>query len=167
MYRKVLLAYDGSVEGRTALREGARLAQICGAEVFLLAVADISTGMLVAEGFYPGGVVIQREAFESVLAEGVQRLRAMGFSPKARLESGDPGEQIEAVVKEIGADLVVVGHRHYGALTRWWMGSVGKHLIDHVDCSVLVARMEIDDAEFASMLRSNVDDEAGMTQNSA
>ncbi len=35
---RVLLAYDGSVEGRTALREGALLARQCGAEVFLLAV---------------------------------------------------------------------------------------------------------------------------------
>jgi hypothetical protein len=27
MYKKVLLAYDGSIEGRLALREGAKLAQ--------------------------------------------------------------------------------------------------------------------------------------------
>ena len=44
MYKKVLLAYDGSVEGRRALREGAKLAQFCGAEVFLLAVVEISSG---------------------------------------------------------------------------------------------------------------------------
>src|SRR5882724_7791095 len=36
LYKKVLLAYDGSIEGRRALREGAKLAQFCGAEVFLL-----------------------------------------------------------------------------------------------------------------------------------
>jgi hypothetical protein len=36
MYTKVLLAYDGSIEGRRALREGAKLAQLCRAEVFLL-----------------------------------------------------------------------------------------------------------------------------------
>ena len=36
MYKRILLAYDGSVEGRTALREGALLARQCGAEVFLL-----------------------------------------------------------------------------------------------------------------------------------
>jgi nucleotide-binding universal stress UspA family protein len=37
MYTKILLAYDGSIEGRRALREGAKLAQLCRAEVFLLA----------------------------------------------------------------------------------------------------------------------------------
>ena len=43
MYRKVLLAYDGSIEGRRALREGAKLAQLCRAEVFLLAVVELSS----------------------------------------------------------------------------------------------------------------------------
>jgi nucleotide-binding universal stress UspA family protein len=43
MYKKVLLAYDGSVEGRRALREGAKLAQLCRAEVFLLAVVELSS----------------------------------------------------------------------------------------------------------------------------
>ena len=38
MYKRILLAYDGSLEGRTALREGALLARQCDAEVFLLSV---------------------------------------------------------------------------------------------------------------------------------
>ena len=33
MYRKILLAYDGTLEGAIALREGAILAKQCGAEV--------------------------------------------------------------------------------------------------------------------------------------
>jgi nucleotide-binding universal stress UspA family protein len=40
MYKKVLLAYDGSIEGRLALREGAKLAQLCRAEVFLVIVGN-------------------------------------------------------------------------------------------------------------------------------
>ncbi|MCO6389116.1 universal stress protein [Aliihoeflea sp. 40Bstr573] len=50
MYGKVLLAYDGSVEGRLALREGAKPARLCGVEVFLLAVVDLSRGFVMAEG---------------------------------------------------------------------------------------------------------------------
>jgi nucleotide-binding universal stress UspA family protein len=42
VYRKVLLAYDGSIEGRRALREGAKFAQLCRAEVFLLAVVELA-----------------------------------------------------------------------------------------------------------------------------
>ena len=50
MYNKILLAYDGSIEGRRALREGARIAQLCRAEVFLLAVVEVSAGTGTLEG---------------------------------------------------------------------------------------------------------------------
>ena len=53
MYKKVLLAYDGSVEGRRALREGAKLAQLCQAEVFLLAVVEVSSIMTPEAGLTP------------------------------------------------------------------------------------------------------------------
>lgn len=141
MYGKVLLAYDGSVEGRLALREGARLAQLCGAEVFLLAVVNLSTGFVMAEGAMPGVVEHQQDAYREVLAEGVERLKAMGFSPTARLENGDPTNQITAVAREISADLVVVGHRHQSPLARWWRGSVGANLLEELNCSLLIAQM--------------------------
>lgn len=143
MYGKVLLAYDGSVEGRLALREGAKLARLCGAEVFLLAVVNLSTGFVIAEGAMPGAVEHQQDAYREVLAEGVQRLKAMDFSPTARLEFGDPASQIAAVAREIRADLVVVGHRHQGNFARWWRGSVGADLLEQLGCSLLIAQTEI------------------------
>jgi hypothetical protein len=52
-----LLAYDGSVEGRTALREGALLAKQLGAEVFLLSVLTDTGAFLFSEvGVGWGGV---------------------------------------------------------------------------------------------------------------
>jgi nucleotide-binding universal stress UspA family protein len=149
MYRKVLLAYDGSVEGRLALREGARLAQICGAEVILLAVVDFSTFVPMEAATVPI-MESERRKFEEVLAEGAQRLEALGISPTTRLEVGSPAAQIGAVAREYGADLVVVGHRRQGALARWWFGSTSSYLTDSVDCTVLIARKAISDAEFAS-----------------
>jgi nucleotide-binding universal stress UspA family protein len=67
----------------------------------------------------------------------------MGFSPTARLEFGEPSHQIATVAREIGADLVVVGHRHQSAFARWWRGSVGAHLLDDLRCSLLVAQSDI------------------------
>lgn len=150
MYHKILLAYDGSVEGRTALREGALLARTCHAEVFLLAVVDLTVGIVLGEASVPGLALQQQEAYEEILAEGVRRLRAMGFEPEARLGLGGPGEQITAVAREIGADLVVIGHRKQGPLARWWRGSVGSYLVGNLDCSLLIGRLDVpDDALFA------------------
>jgi nucleotide-binding universal stress UspA family protein len=152
LYRKVLLAYDGSIEGRRALREGARIAQLCGAEVFLLAVVEVSAGTGTLEGGLAIPISEQAEIYNKILAEGVERLKAMGFSPTARLGMGAPGPEIAGVAEEIGANLVVVGHRPSGPLARWLFGSVGTYLVKHLRCSVLVAQTEISDDQFAQLM---------------
>jgi nucleotide-binding universal stress UspA family protein len=152
MYKKVLLAYDGSIEGRRALREGAKLAQLCDAEVFLLAIVETASSVAALEV----GVMIsmdeQFETYKAILAEGAERLEAMGFSPTARLGMGAPGPEIAGVAEEIGANLVVVGHRPSGPLARWLFGSVGTYLVKHLRCSVLVAQTEISDDQFAKLM---------------
>ena len=148
LYGKVLLAYDGTVEGRLALREGARLAQLCGSEVFLLAVVELSTGLVMGESTVPGLLLQQQQAYEEILAEGVRRLTAMGFQPHSRLALGEPAQEIGAAAREVGADLVVVGHRRQGGLARWWRGSVGTQLVANLTCSLLIGRLEIGDDDF-------------------
>jgi nucleotide-binding universal stress UspA family protein len=152
MYKKVLLAYDGSIEGRRALREGAKLAQFCGAEVFLLAVVETAPALATLEGGVAISMDDQIAAYKAILAEGVERLKAMGFTPTSRLGMGSAELEIAGVAEEIGANLVVVGHRPTGTLARWWFGSVGTYLIEHLRCSVLVAQTEIDDDQFARLL---------------
>ena len=152
LYKKVLLAYDGSIEGRRALREGARIAQLCGAEVFLLAVVEVSAGTGTLEGGFVIPITEQVEIYRKILGEGVDRLKAMGFSPTARLGMGEAGREIAGVAKEIGANLVVVGHRPDGPLARWWFSSVGTYLVKNLRCSVLVAQTDIGDEEFARLL---------------
>jgi nucleotide-binding universal stress UspA family protein len=146
MYKKVLLAYDGSIEGRRALREGAKLAQLCRAEVFLLAVVELSS-IVIPDAGLAVPMDEQTANYEAILAEGVERLEALGFSPTSRLETGNPGQKIADVAEEIGAHLVVVGHRPQGPLARWF-GSVGSYLVKRLRCSVLVGQTEISDDEF-------------------
>jgi nucleotide-binding universal stress UspA family protein len=150
MYRKVLLAYDGSIEGRRALREGAKLAQLCSAEVFLLAVVELSP-IVIPDAGLAVPMDEQTANYEAILAEGVERLKALGFSPTSRLETGDAGQKIAEFAEEIGAHLVVVGHRPQGPLARWWFGSVGSYLVKRLRCSVLVAQTEISDDEFEQL----------------
>lgn len=146
MYKTILLAYDGSREGRLALKEGARLAQICGARVVLLAVVDLSTGFY-AMGDASGVYVLSdpKENVQKILDEGVERLTRMGFTPEARLETGAPAERIVATAEAVAADLVVVGHHQQGLFSRWLVGSVASSLIDGLKCSLLVARLEVSD----------------------
>ena len=155
MYRKVLLAYDGSVEGRRALREGAALALRCDAEVFLLAVIDNSVSLATVDGAYALAINEEQTAYQAVLDEGVQRLRAMGFSPEFRLGWGRPGEVICSVAKEIGADLVVAGHRRKGTFAQWWSDSVGVYVIKHIGCSVLIGQTDYNDEQLAKITEAS------------
>ena len=52
-YRKILLAYNGSQEGKRALLESADLAGFLGAEMHLLAVASMPPSLFLTEGFVP------------------------------------------------------------------------------------------------------------------
>jgi len=152
MYERILLAYDGSLEGAIALREGALLAKRCCAKVFLLSVVDESGGMLMAEAAYGGAVAHQIDTYKAVLERGCQRLRQLGLDPVAKLVQGEPAPAIGAVARQIDADLVVVGHHKKNPIARWWSGSTRAQVSDHLNCSVLIARMQISDEEFAAEL---------------
>jgi nucleotide-binding universal stress UspA family protein len=138
MYDKILLAFDGSPDGREALVQAEKLASMCGATVHLLAILDPSESMLIVEAmsFIPDN---QRLVIQAVLDEGVKRLRGAGCTAASELKYGKPTEQIILSAREIGADLIVVGHRDQGTLARWLNGSVGESILHQLPCSVLVA----------------------------
>ncbi|MDF1668395.1 MAG: universal stress protein [Roseovarius sp.] len=147
MYAKILLCFDGSREGRLALREGARLAQIIGAKVILLAVVETSAGNALAQGADAGALVHQQADFQNILDEGHKRLSSIGLEPEVRMEFGDPVAQITSVATETGADLVVVGHHQQGPWTRWMSRSVAAGLGDELGCSLLLAQNVVKDSE--------------------
>jgi nucleotide-binding universal stress UspA family protein len=152
MYRRIVLAYDGSREGRAALREGALLALTCRAEVFLLSVLAQTPGVQLGEGALPGTSEHRRSGYEAILQEGAERLRTLGFEPTAMIAEGEPARVIAGFAKSVSADLVVVGHRRQSGLARWWAGSTGAYLLDYLGCSLLVARSDFTDEQFEAVL---------------
>ncbi len=82
-----------------------------------------------------------------VLNEGVARLRQLGFDPVAKMVRGEPAQEIGNFAREVGADLIVVGHRRQSAFDRWWSGPKGAYLMDYTDCSLLVARNVVSDED--------------------
>ena len=141
MYNRILLAYDGSEEGRRALLECANLAAELKAEVQLLAVMPPYANMMMIEGLAVEDVLEhEKTRFKAVLEEGVTRLRDRGFVVEGILASGEPVDEICTRARDIKAELICVGHRRATTWAqRWWRGSVGANLIDHAPCSVLIA----------------------------
>jgi len=154
MYNRIVLAYDGTREGRAALREGALLARRCRSEVYLLSVVPNDSGIQFAESVQGGPIDRLQDTYRAVLAEGLERLKQLGFSPKAQLIMGDPAEQIGHFAKAVGADLVVVGHRKQKLIQRWWSGSSGAYLVDNLGCSLLIGRNTISDEAFEAEMKA-------------
>ena len=140
-YQKILLAYNGSAEGRRALLECAELANFLGAETHLLAVASMPPSLFLTEGFVPEELLDEeKKRMQQILDDGIQTLTGRGFKTEGHLAVGEPVEEICRLAGEIGADLIVVGHNQKTSFpARWWKGSVGASLLDHAPCSILIA----------------------------
>ena len=140
-YQRILLAYNGSKEGRRALLECADLAGFLKAETHLLAVASMPPSLFLTEGFVPEELLEEeKKRTQSVLDEGIRTLRERGFNATGHLAVGEPVEEVVRLTKSLGIDLIVVGHnQHSSFAARWWKGSVGATLLDHAPCSILIA----------------------------
>lgn len=140
-YRKILLAYNGSAEGKRALLECAELANFLGAETHLLAVASMPPSLFLTEGFVPEELLEEeKKRTQTVLDEGIASLKQKGFNAAGHLAVGEPVEEICRQAKELAVDLIVVGHNQNTSFAaRWWKGSVGASILDYAPCSLLVA----------------------------
>ena len=76
---------------------------------------------------------------EGVLDDGLRRLSESGWTARGEVVTGEAIDEITKYARKIGADLVVVGHKHLDSwAARWWRGSISGALIEHAPCSVLV-----------------------------
>lgn len=141
MYKRILLAYDGSGAGQKALLDCDEIAQLGKSELHLIAIMPPPAALIGGEGFVYD---VQREdeertRYQQILDEGLRRLETPGRSIRGEVVVGDAVDEITRYAREMEVDLIVVGHKHLDSwAARWWRGSVSKTLIEHAPCSVLV-----------------------------
>lgn len=140
MYKRILLAYDGSEAGQKALLDCREIAQWNQAQVDLVAVMPSMMAFVGLEGGVYDIELEERERqrFEGVLQEGLRRLKEAGFTAHGEVIMGEAIEEITAYARKVKADLIIVGHKHQNNwAARWWRGSISASLIEHAPCSVL------------------------------
>lgn len=142
MYKRVLLAYDGSESGQKALLACTNIVQWSRADLALVAVMPHHIDFIGAEGGFYDPKITEREKqnYRTILDQGLRVLSDAGHSAKGEVLVGDTVSEITNYARKIDADLIVVGHKHLeGWAARWWRGSSSSALIEHAHCSVLVA----------------------------
>jgi nucleotide-binding universal stress UspA family protein len=141
MYKRVLLAYDGSDAGQKALVDCGDIAQWSQSEVYLVAVMPSAMSFVGLEGGVYDVELEEREKkkYQSVLEDGLRRLQERGFTARGEVVVGEAIDEITKYARKIDANLIVVGHKHLDSwAARWWRGSISGALIEHSPCSVLV-----------------------------
>lgn len=141
MYKRILLAYDGSDAGQRALLECKEVAQWSSSETHLIAVMPSAMSFVGLEGGVYDVELEQRERrkYEGVLQDGLRRLEEAGWRARGEVVTGEAVDEITKYARRIEANLIVVGHKHLNSwAARWWRGSISSALIEHAPCSVLV-----------------------------
>ncbi|HSY46368.1 MAG TPA: universal stress protein [Steroidobacteraceae bacterium] len=139
MFKKILLAYDGSEPARKAFDRCLGMAQCFAAELSIVAVVrppefaeDVETEAVIENA---------RAHYQTELAKlRAQADAGSAIQPLMHIRVGHPAEQIIAAAEEWGADLIVTGHRGRGLFERWLLGSVSRVVIAYARCAVLVVR---------------------------
>lgn len=149
--RTVTIGVDGSAHARRALDWLTALPLAPATRVRLVGVAEPQ--------HYPSSAPgILREALRTAVAtvdaerraalEAAVRDCARTLAGRATVEvvSGAPADVLVQDAERHASDLVVVGARGAGAITRLLLGSVSESVLRHADCPVLVVRARDDAA---------------------
>ncbi len=130
--RTVAVAYDGTPEAKLALARAESIALAGQGTVKLLTVVTPPTIVPAAGAYVPPTMPDP----DKVINQGLKQVDPRLAAKSVRLE-GDPGPTIAKACEE-DVDLLVVGSRGYGPLSRVLLGSVSRNLVTHAPCPVLV-----------------------------
>jgi nucleotide-binding universal stress UspA family protein len=132
--KRILVAYDGGLPARRALETAIEMTKKFEALLTVVSVVPTHPGRSPVDP-WDDSAVHGRE-----LDEAKALLAEHGVTAELLEPFGDPAQTIERIAAEGGYDLVVVGSRGLGALSRVLQGSVSEHVATHAETPVLIAR---------------------------
>lgn len=138
--KKILVGVDGSSESRTAAEQAANLAADSGAAILLAYVVRLPVTLPPETVYLERWDVAEREYARELLEDVAGAYRDRGISVDTVVPSGGPAETLAKMASEEDVDLVVVGHRGRGAISRVLLGSVADRLVQISPKPVLVSR---------------------------
>jgi nucleotide-binding universal stress UspA family protein len=121
VYKKVLIATDGSVTATHAASVGIDVAKASGAEALILHVGDPKEG-------------------KRVLSQLEKSLVSAKVPLTTKTVSGDAADMICDVAEREGVDLIVVGNKGMTGAKRFLLGSVPNQVSHHSPCNVLIVK---------------------------
>ena len=138
MFRKILVAFDGSDPTRKMFDVALDLAGKYQSEIHVLAVAqppqfpeEVETRAVVEDA---------QERLERQFGSLKTRAAYAGMTPHFRIRVGHPAEQIVRDAEEHTIELILLGHRGRGVFEWWQHSSISRKVITYAHCAVMIVR---------------------------
>lgn len=140
MFHKILVGYDGSKGGKSALEHAAAMAAERGSDLTAIWVRE----PLPRHSDLPGEFEEEKEAadayFQARCAEIQEVAKKHGIDIRCHCRSGHPAKTIVKYADDMGIDLIVIGHSDHSELWGRLLGDTADRIGDHAHCSVLIVK---------------------------
>jgi len=136
-FTSIVVGFDGSDASRGALVFSAGLASRGDSELVAVLVGEPNALYALSPGAAAADAADALELELVLRADTANHVDGLGIRWRFERRDGNPAEELLAMGRETGADLIVVG-RSEGGLAKRVLGSVATHLTRHADRPVLV-----------------------------
>lgn len=141
MFKKIIVAVDGSDQASHALEVACDLAKKYESEIHLVHSPQLeSTGIAVGSGaveIAPSPEQIA-EAGKSIMDSAIAKAKSLGCTPdKCIIGNGEPALEILKELEVAQADLVVMGRRGLGRVSSALLGSVSQKVSHDAKCTCM------------------------------
>ena len=140
MFRKILVAYDGSEGAVKGLKAGINLAKVHQAELFALAVEEKLPRFSATIDEVQDEKEFADQKYGKILKVAEALAKEAEVDLKTILRPGHPAKTIVEVAKEGKFDLILVGHSGLSGVWAAFLGSTAEKVSRHACCSILIVR---------------------------
>jgi len=153
MYKKILVAFDGSEASKHALDHAVSIADMMNAEVYIISVVPkVMMPVFPDEGFGAAPVTAAQDLgdyqermkviYGKSLAEAEEDIRDHypDLVIETKLLDGRPSSTIVDEAENNNMDLIVIGSRGLGGITGWILGSTSRRIVESCTKPVLIVK---------------------------
>jgi nucleotide-binding universal stress UspA family protein len=145
MFTNILVAVDGSIHAAKALDYAIELAEKYEAKISIVhVVPSLNAFSEKKDDKRDEHLEAARTGFEeagkTVLLEGEKIVKLAGIAVNPILKHGSAADKIIEVAEELHSDLIVIGDRGLGSVTRFPFGSIVFKVSQYAKCPVLIIK---------------------------
>ena len=138
MMKNILVPVDGSEGADRAIEKAGMLAEICGAKLNFLYVANIN--QLAINAVLSDAILDSVTKAGNVILDRALEMVPAGVTKESFSDTGSPAVVILDFAESNDIDLIVMGSRGLGVVKGVLLGSVSQYVVEQSKCPVLVVK---------------------------